>query len=98
MTDFLLEINTKGIKDIKLVGSIKSVVIYLNEHLENHYLEYNKNMMIRYTRLRHKLSKYKNDEIVEIFIKNTIVKITKMEKLVNYEGSIKESEKLEMMR
>jgi len=98
MKNFLLEINTKGIRDKKLMGSIKSIAIYINEHLEKHYLDYDNEMIVRYSNLRYKLSKRKCDETIEIFTKSTLIKITKLEKIANYVGNKNEKQIMEIMR
>jgi hypothetical protein len=98
MKNFLLEINTKGIKDKRLLGSMKSIAIYINEHLEKHYLDYDNEMIVRYSRLKYKLRKAKIDETVELFINNSIIQITKLEKIANYVGTKNNEEILEIMR
>ena len=73
-----LTIITKGIADVKHFHNVKNILYYIHKHLEEHYLEYNPKEVIGYQMLLKKLNKLKEEENFIKVIKESRIKIEKI--------------------
>lgn len=89
-TKYLLRINTKGVTERKIFGNIRSMTIYIHEHLEKIYIEYNRQMYNSYQVVKRHLSKIEENEIYKKNVKETNITIMKIEELTGYQGKNEE--------
>ena len=85
-TKYLVILNTKGINSYEVFGNLKGATIYIHEHLQEHYLDYDVKMMYSYQTLRRKISKRKIYDKWTKKIKDTEVTILKLDIRKLYQG------------
>ena len=86
---YLLRINNIGVITTKLFGNKKGMLIYVHEILDETYIDYNKKIIGNYQTFQRAI-KASGNEPYNRMVKETLITITKMGLISNYQGKEKE--------
>jgi hypothetical protein len=83
---YYLEMKNKGIENYKLFGNKKGLLTYLHEELQKTYIDYDTKMLGNYQSFNRKLKNIGTENYTNI-VKDTFIKVKKLEALKNYKGA-----------
>jgi len=86
---YILKINNIGVTTTKLFGNKKGMLIYINEVLEETYIDYNNKIIGNYQTFQRAIKASGNKQYTRM-IKETLITITKIGLVANYKGKEKE--------